>query len=257
MAGRSFADEAFPLIVAHRGSSATHPENTLQSFAAALEAGAHVVELDVRLTADGVPVVMHDPDVSRTTDGVGHVHELTSDQVATLNAGTPGRPARVPLLREVLELVSGRGGVAIEIKNIPGEPGYDPGGEPITEAALTEVARAGFDGPVLVVSFNPRSIAVAREVARDVATGLLTTELVDPREALAHVVEAGHDFLLPGSRALQPAGQGFVEEAHLAGIRVGTWTVDDPRAIRMFLGWGVDAIATNDPAMALAELGGA
>jgi len=254
MAGRSFADDAFPLIVAHRGASVTHPENTLPSFAAALAAGAPVVELDGRLAADGVPVVMHDPDVSRTTDGSGYVHELTSDQVAALNAGTPEEPARVPRLREVLELVSGRGGVALEIKNIPGEPGYDPGGEPAVEAALNEVSRAGFDGPVLVISFNPRSIAVAREVAGDVATGLLTTELVPPREALTHVVEAGHDMLLPGSLALAPAGPGFVADAHAAGVRVGTWTVDDRSTLTAFLEWGVDAVASNDTAMALDAL---
>ena len=254
MTGRWFPDDAFPVIVAHRGASSTHPENTLPSFAAALELGAPLVELDVRLTADRVPVVLHDPDVSRTTDGTGFVHELTAARVAELNAGTQRDPAHVPRLGDVLELVSGRGGVAIEIKNLPGEPGYEPGGEPTVEAVLAEVDRTGFRGPVLVVSFNPRSIAVAKATGAGVATGLLTPELVPPPEALAHVVEAGHDVVLPGSRALEPAGEAFVAEAHAAGVRVGTWTVDDPRAVRMFLGWEVDAIATNDPAMALATL---
>src|SRR5438105_298377 len=69
--------QMWPIVVAHRGASATFPENTLPSFEGAVEAGADVVELDVRMTADGVAVVMHDGDVATTTDGTGHVHELT------------------------------------------------------------------------------------------------------------------------------------------------------------------------------------
>jgi glycerophosphoryl diester phosphodiesterase len=254
MGPRAFPADAFPTIVAHRGASSTHPENTLPSFAAALDLGARVVELDARLTADGVAVVLHDPDVDRTTDGSGFVHELTAAQVAALEAGTPAIPARVPTLAEALTLLSGRAAVAIEIKNIPGEPAYEPDGESIVETALAEVERVGFDGPVLVLSFNPRSIAAARSLAADLATGFLTTHLVDPREALAHVVETGHDMLLPGGLALAPAGAGFVAEAHDAGVRVGTWTVDDAATLAAFLGWGVDAVASNDPAMALATL---
>jgi len=252
--GRSFASDAFPLVVAHRGASSTHPENTLPSFAAALELGAPAVEFDVRLTADGVPVVMHDPDVSRTTDGQGLVHELTAAEIATLRAGTRQEPAGVPPLRQVLELLSGRAAAAIEIKDIPGEPAYEKDGESAVEAALAEVERTAFDGPVLVLSFNPRSIATARTIAPDVTTGFLTTELIDPREALAHAVEVGHDFVLPGTRALLPAGAAFVDAARSAGVRVGTWTVDDPQTLRTLLDWGVDAIASNDPGMALAVL---
>lgn len=246
-----FPDGAFPVIVAHRGAPTTRPENTLPSFETALGLGAPVVELDVRLTADRVAVVMHDPDVSRTTGGAGFVHELSAEQVAALNAGTPDAPARVPTLAEVLELVSGRAGVALEIKNIPGEPGYEPQDESIVAAALAEVERVGFEGPVLVLSFNPRSIAAARAIGSGVATGFLTIDLVDPDEALATAVRAGHDFVLPGSRALGPAGEGFVERAHARGIRVGTWTVDDPAGVEAFLAMGVDAIASNDPGMAL------
>jgi glycerophosphoryl diester phosphodiesterase len=257
MAGRRFADDAFPVIVAHRGASSTYPENTLPAFEAAIALGAPVIELDVRLSADGVPVVMHDADVARTTDGVGLVHELTSGQLAALNAGTAEEPTPVPRLADVLVLASGRVGVAIEIKNNPGDPGYQADGERAVELALAEVDRAGFQGPVLVLSFNPRSIDRAKSVAPDVATGFLTTDLVDPREALAHVVRAGHDFHLPGSRVLLAVGERFVAEAHEAGVRVGTWTIDDAEIIRRVIGWGVDAVATNDPALGLAALRGA
>lgn len=254
MADRRFSDDSFPVVIAHRGASWTHPENTLASFEAALALGAQVVELDVRLTSDRVPIVMHDPDVSRTTDGTGLVHELTFEELRGLNAGTRDRPERVPALREVLDLVSGRGGVALEIKNIPGEPAYEPDRESIVEAALRELDRAAFVVPVLILSFNPGSIAAARRLSPETPTGILTTDIVDPRDALSHAVLAGHPFVLPGSRSLIPAGPAFVEEAHAAGVRVGTWTVDEPETVAMLLDWGVDAVASNDPGMALGVL---
>lgn len=252
MAIRPFSPEDFPTIVAHRGASSTHPENTVAAFQAAVSLGAPVVELDARLTSDGVAVVLHDPDVSRTTDGEGLVHEMTADQVGALRTA-PGSSG-VPTLREALMTLSGKAAVAIEIKNLPGEPAYEAGHESIVRAATADLEATDFDGPVLMVSFNPHSIAAAKDLAPRVTTGFLTTQIVDPREALAYVTEWGHDVLLPGSRSLIPAGKAFVAEAHAAGIRVGTWTIDDAATVRMLLGWGVDAIASNDPAMALGEL---
>lgn len=249
-----FPEDAFPSIVAHRGASSTRPENTVASFEEAVRLGAPLVELDVRLSRDGAPIVMHDPTVDRTTDGAGVVAELTAAEIALLNAGTDGRPEPVPTLAEVLALLSGRAGVVLEIKNLPGEPGYEPAGEPIVEAVHEELGRHPFVGPVLVVSFNPSSIAASRSIAPDVPTGFLTTDLVAPREALAHAAASGHDLLLPGTRSLIPAGRTFVEEAHDGGIRVGTWTVDDPRELAMLLAWDVDAVASNDPAMAVRVL---
>ncbi len=250
----AFPDDAFPIVVAHRGASAAYPENTLPAFEAALDLGAPVVELDVRLTADGYAVVMHDADVSRTTDGSGLVHELTLERLRTLNAGAPQAPAGVPLLEEVLDLVSGRGGVAIEIKNLPGDPGYRDDGEPAVEAALSAVERVGFDGPVLVVSFNPRSIAAARAADTGVLTGLLTTDAIPLIDGVAFARAEGHDFVLPGSRGLLASGLDAVPAAHEAGVRVGTWTVDDPRTFGELVDAGLDAVATNDPAMGLAVL---
>lgn len=251
---RGFPQDAFPIVVAHRGAPSTHPENTLPSFEAAIAMGALIVELDVRVSADGVPVVMHDPTVDRTTDGSGAVNEMTAAQIASLDAGTPEVPAKVPTLAEVLDLLSGRAAVALEIKNLPGEPGYDHRREAAAEAAHAELERTAFRGPVLVIAFNPTSIGASREIAPDVATGFLTTQLVDPREALAFAVSAGHRMLLPGTKALEPVGASFVDETHEAGLLVGTWTADEPEQVARLLGWGVDAVASNDPAMALGVL---
>ncbi len=251
MPDRDLSGLAFPVIVAHRGASSTHPENTLPSFEEALALGAQIVELDVRLSSDGVPVVIHDPIVDRTTDGNGFVHELTVAELSALDAGSG---ARVPTFDQVLETVSGRAAIAAEIKNIPGEPAFEPRAEPIVQAVHAELGRSGFDGPMLVISFNPSSIEASKSLAPEIATGFLTTDLVDPREALAHAVSKGHDMVLPGTRASIPAGESFVDEVHAAGLLAGTWTVDDPETLRMLLDRGFDAIASNDPAMALAVL---
>jgi glycerophosphoryl diester phosphodiesterase len=253
--GHAFPDHAFPAIVAHRGASSTRPENTLASFDEALRLGARIVELDVRLTRDGVPVVMHDSTVDRTTDGTGAVSELTASEVAALNAGTPESPEPVPTLGDVLRLVSGRAAVALELKHLPGEPGYDAASRTeVVTSTHGEVERTGFEGPALVLSFDYLALADSKTVAPDVPTGFLTTDVLPPRDALHMAVEGRHQMVLPGTRALTPAGAGFVEAVHAAGLRVGTWTVDEPDAVRRYLVWGVDAVASNDPGMALAVL---
>src|SRR5439155_21593183 len=90
-----------PSVVAHRGASLAYPENTVEAFEGAIAAGADVVELDVRLTADGVPVILHDLDVGATTDGTGFVHTWTLADVKRLDAsGGRGSRAEVPTLRE-------------------------------------------------------------------------------------------------------------------------------------------------------------
>ena len=248
-----FTPAPSPLVVAHRGASAELPENTLLSFQGALDAGADVVETDVRLTADGVPVVMHDAEVSRSTDGNGFVFEMTLAEVKRLDAsGGRGERADVPTLAEVLELVSGRAGINLEIKNIPGEPSYDSPKEAVVEAALTELERSGFAGSVLVSSFNWLTIERSRELAPDVPTGFLTIAGIAPEASLVYARGAGHAYVLPHVASLLEAGEAFVRRAHDEGIRVGTWTVDEPDVARQLFSWGVDAVATNDPVSILA-----
>jgi glycerophosphoryl diester phosphodiesterase len=251
----AFADDAFPVIVAHRGASSTRPENTLTSFEEALRLGARIVELDVRLTRDGVAVVMHDPTVDRTTDGTGGVAELTASEVTALNAGTPDSPEPVPTLADVLRLASGHAAVALELKHLPGEPGYDGASRAeLVRATHEEIERTGFEGPALILSFDYLALADSKAVAPDVPTGFLTTDVLPTRDALHMAVEGAHQMVLPGTRALAPAGADFVEAVHGAGLRVGTWTVDEPGEVRRYLEWGVDAVASNDPETALAVL---
>ena len=237
-----FGEERWPAVVAHRGASATHPENTLGSFEAAVEAGADVVEMDVRLTADGVPVISHDPGLAATTGHGRLVREVTLSELKRLDAS-------VPTLREAMEVLSGRAG--IDIENIPGQPDFDSPREAVAEDVVRQLDGSGFVGSVLVSSFNWLSIERVRELAPTIRTGFLTTDDVDPRAALAYAHEHGHAFVLPQAGALLEAGEGFVTEAHAERVRVGTWTVDDPATIGLLFSWGVDAVASNDPSTAV------
>jgi glycerophosphoryl diester phosphodiesterase len=258
--GRSMLDpkngrqnrETWPAIVAHRGSSSSHPENTLPSYRAAIEAGADAVECDVRVTADGVAVIMHDEDVSRTTDGTGHVHELTLEELKRLDAsGSAGPKAEIPTLREVLDLVNGRTGVNIEIKNMPGERSFDSP----RESAATETVRllheVGFTSSLICSSFNWLAIERVRELDPSIPTGFLTIAGIDPWAALVYARTNGHSYVLPQAPALYEAGREFVQEAHREGVLVGTWVVDDAEALSRLFEMGVDAVATNDPETAV------
>ena len=242
----------WPAVVAHRGAPIRYPENTLPSFQGAIDAGADLVELDVRLTADGVPVVLHDLDVSITTDGAGHVHRLTLAEIKRLNASKGGgEQAEVPTLREALKLLSGRVGANIEVKNLPEEPSFDSPKEEAVEKTLSTLHDVAFSGPVVICSFNWLSIERVRELEPSISTGFLTVAGIDPSAALTYVTSKGHSLVLPHVLALLSAGGAFVEAAHAAEVRVGTWTVDDAPSIERLFDMGVDAVATNDPATAV------
>ena len=248
MSERPFSQVGTPLIVAHRGASAEEAENTLEAFDLAVAAGARAVEFDVRITADGHAVVMHDADVDRTTNGSGLVRSLTLAEVRSLRIETAaGGLARVPTLAEALASLSGRAAVDIEIKNIPGEADFDPERELAVEAVHRELDETGFVGEVIVSSFNPVSIAASRFARADVPTGLLTAPGVDATAALRFAAEQGHPWVLPFVARVLEAGPGFPDAVHEAGLSLGTWITEDPAEAVGLARSGVDAIATNDP----------
>jgi glycerophosphoryl diester phosphodiesterase len=156
--------------VAHRGYSAIAPENTLPALAAAVLAGATYVEFDVRTTADGVPVVIHDRTVDRTTDSSGHVWDLAFDEVRELDAGSWFSPAyagvRVPSLAEVLELFPD-GGAALLLEIKP------PADLEQVKVILAMMAERGLLDRTVVQSFDPQVMRLVREAAPDVRRGLL------------------------------------------------------------------------------------
>jgi glycerophosphoryl diester phosphodiesterase len=229
---------AKPLVVAHRGASVEHPENTIEAFEAAIDARADAVEFDVRMTADRRAVVMHDPDVSRTTSGTGLVCEMSLEELRELG---------VPTLGETLECLAGRAAADIEIKNLQGEPGFTPEREAAVEATHAALDAVGFSGQVIVSSFNPASIAYSRALRPDVPTGLLTEFEVDADEALGRARADGHPWVLPFVLKVLEAGDGFSDRVHEGGALLGVWIADDPETARRLFELGADAVATNDP----------
>ncbi|HYI60672.1 MAG TPA: glycerophosphodiester phosphodiesterase [Acidimicrobiales bacterium] len=223
-----------PTIIAHRGASVAHRENTVAAFAAAGPLGADAVELDARRTADGVIVVHHDD----TLDDGRVIVELERPQL----------PPHVPTLAEALDACGGLV-VNVEVKNWPEDADFDPG-EAVTEAVVAELARRGRPDRYLVSSFHRPSIDRVRERAPGLATAFLHAQ-VDGATALAEAVAHGH-------RALHPWYGWVTEEliaaAHAQGVVVNTWTVDDPELMARFAGWGIDGIVTNVPDIALAAL---
>lgn len=253
------------LVVAHRGASADAPENTLAAFDLARRAGADGIEFDVRLAADGVPVVVHDETMSRTAALDRAVSSLTSVELARLDAGSwfnRRRPTRaraefaaegVPTLARVLDTFGPRFRVLhVELKCCDAERGA------LVEAAVSVLRSREMIAPRAVVkSFDLKAIEGVKRLAPELRTCALfgrrlSRPLVTTREMLARALDCGANVLGP-HRSLVTRGR--VEAARSAGLPVIVWTVDHPAWAARARGWGLRALVTNRPARMLAALG--
>lgn len=256
---------ATPLVQAHRGGSVINgvpsfPESTMPAFenAARLQV---VLELDVKLTKDDVPVVIHDdtPDRTTTCKAGRPVRSYTLAELRTCKAdvlGSPGselptapiaNPTEVtPTLAEVLALAKRTGSrVNLEVKNLPTDSDYDPSGA-YAGKILDGVRASGLPLSQLIVqSFDPGNLEVAKLRLPGVETSLLT--LAQTNEGgPAFAKSRGFDFISPGF----PVSQSYVSEAHSLGLRVVPFTLDTPEAVRAAAAVGVDELITDDPGMA-------
>jgi glycerophosphoryl diester phosphodiesterase len=193
-------------------------------------------------------VVLHDADVDRTTDGTGLVRSMPLDRLKRLRISTSTGTTRIPTLAEALATLSGRVAVDIEIKNLPGEPDFEPDRERADELVHEALDATAFVGDVIVSSFNPLSIAASRQRRPDVATGLLTDVGVDAEAAARFAASEGHRWVLPFIERVRDALDRAPTDAHEAGLLLGTWLTDDPEIATALFAGGVDALATNDPA---------
>jgi len=204
------------------------PENTVEAFLLARELGADWIELDARLSSDGVVVVHHD---AHLADG-RMLAELTLDEM----------PEGVPSLAEALEACDAMG-VNIEIKNLPDDPDYDA--DHAVVDAVAGLAQA-YLGPerTIISSFNMDSVDRMHRVDPSLPCAWLFFQMTDPTSvvdrAVAHEMSAIHPFdnLVDAS---------MVRRAHDAGLLVNVWTVDDPDRMAALVAMGVDGICTNVP----------
>lgn len=241
------------LVVAHRGGAALAPENTLGAFANALRIGVDMVECDVHLSKDGELVVMHDPDLTRTTDGKGFIYQMNFADIRQFNAaakfkGAPWPAEMVPTLGEVLDLVKGKAQVQIEIK-VEKIFGRYPG---IEQKVIEAVKARDMVDDVIIISFDFPTLVEVKKLDPRFKTGALlsaTTLSMNSKTPHADFVdqvirETGADYIMPSSAGVSDL---LVDAVHARGLKIGVWTVNSPGEMRRMAEWGVDAITTNDP----------
>jgi len=234
-----------PLFIAHRGISARYPENTLAAFIGAIDAGAHMIELDVCLSKDRHLVVIHDETVDRTTNGTGPVKTLTLAQLRQLDAGSWFDPRfhaeRLPTLAQVLDTVKGHLLVNIEIKP---EAFEEKGPADAVERQVLELVREkNMLEDVLVSSFEWQVLDNLRNLDPGIALGLLSETPAD--ENLLHWYKRIKGFSWhPDFRVLT---EQQVNTLHDMGARVFPYAVDGEIDTRGMLAMGVDGLIIDDP----------
>ena len=223
------------LIYAHRGASKIHPENTLRAFQHALDLGVDGIELDVHTTADGIPVVIHDRDVERTTNGIGYVDEIPLELLRTFDAGDG---ERVPTLAEVLALVRDLAHLDIEIKGSH------------VECAVLDILAQFPDARWAISSFDWDTL---REVRRlDPGAELWPLAVHAGADLIAIAAELGSPAVSLFAGAYTPENAAVLSEA---GLRVMVWTVNDVREARHVADLGAFSICTDDPERIMASDG--
>ena len=251
-----------PLIIGHRGASAIAPENTLAAFKQALSAGADGIELDVRLSRDGVPVVIHDATLRRTGLSSGAVRQLGSKQLAQIDVGTWFNRAhpkfardeyleeRIPTLAQVFDLM--RNQPAIIYVEMKGE--HDDATSELAHSVAKLVKSFNLYDRVVVISFNLTAIATLKKFDSLIGAGALfgSTQITSRNwreKILAATADCGANELLL-HRLL--ARRKLLEKAHDAGLPVVVWTVDVADWVERARLLKLHALMTNHPAKLLA-----
>jgi len=240
-----------PLLFAHRGASASAPENTLEAFRLAFEQGADGIELDAKLTADGHVIVIHDATVDRTTGGHGRVAELKLAYLRSLDAGSFFSPAfrgaSIPTLDEVFETVGDKGLINIELTN------YTTPRDVLVDSVCQLVRRRGLQRQVLFSSFLARNLSECARLLPEVARGLLALP------GLAGAWARSFGFMFGDFHALHAHVSDVdphqIQRVHRLGRRVHAWTVNRAEDIQRLRAWGVDGIFSDDPQVAARALG--
>jgi glycerophosphoryl diester phosphodiesterase len=229
-----------PLVISHAACAGHAPENTLLGIRKAIELGAEAIEIDVQASADGVPVLMHDLTVDRTTNGSGAVAQLTLAELRALDAGAEP----VPTLAEVLDLTKGRVLLVMEVK----QPG-------IEEQVARVVHEAEALDDVMAWSFFPQALEGMRAAEARVPCALLVAA-----EAVPQWPEMRYRALSLGVQGVSVFFLGInervAEDCRCSGLALYSWTADQEPQIQRLIELDVDGICTNYPDRAVALLAG-
>jgi glycerophosphoryl diester phosphodiesterase len=254
-----------PLVFAHRGGCALGPENTIAAFDLGMAAGADGLELDVHLSSDGIVVVHHDATLNRTTNASGPIAALTAAELARVDAGCRfswSDNSRSPSARVgVSEHTHGSGIPTLEdvLHRYPGAPiiiemKVDSDAMGLAVAEL--IRRTGTADRVCAAGFGQRSLNAVRAAYPGLTTSASQGEARLAlyrswvRWPVRHVRYRGYQVPEVAGR-LRVVSPRFVECAHAAGLEVQVWTIDEPEDMRRLLEWGVDALITNRPDVAV------
>jgi glycerophosphoryl diester phosphodiesterase len=228
--------------MAHRGWSGKAPENTMAAINLALrEPAIDAIEIDVQLSKDGVPVLMHDFTLERTTNGTGLIGQHTYEELAALDAGSwfdqSFKGEKIPRLEEVLQAVRGKCKLNIELKK-PGDT-YQGLEEKVAEL----VYRYEMEEDVMITSFNHEAIQTVKSLGTDIRTGLIIYGL--PTMIREQLRETGATILSMAYHYLTPD---FVSRMIGDGITMVAWTIDDPLHIKQAMRLHPELqIVTNHP----------
>ena len=225
------------LCIGHRGAMGHAPENTLLSFKKALDLGAPCVEMDV-YHVDGELLVFHDERLERRTNGSGYLLDHDFEYLRSLDAGDG---ERIPTLLEVFETVDLKAGVNIELKG-------PCTARPVVDFISAQRKQGWRDELILVSSFNHRELEEARRMDPTIRLGALMAGLPVDDAAFAAALGAYSVHL-----SLEFIDRGFVDDAHLRGLRVFVFTVNHPDDIQRMEQLGVDGVFTNYPERVLSR----
>lgn len=224
-----------PLVYAHRGDSAHAPDNSIEAFTLAIEAGTDGIELDVRRTCDGHLILAHDA-IHPT---LGALSKRTLDEIRETDD-------QIPTLREGLSAIPRSTFVNVEIKHHRMETGFDTK-RTIVDEVVAEVAEYDDASRILLSSFDPFIVGRSRRIAPMIATGLLVSERTRLGMATRWARRAGHRTVNLAATHLVKDPGGVVNLVAARGLGVIAWTIDDPNEIERLFRAGVIAIVTNDP----------
>ncbi len=214
-------------VVAHRGASGYEPENTLRAFKRALDMKADMIEADVRLSKDGIPVVIHDGSLDRTAGVHGFVKDYTVDELRRFDVGLG---EKIPLLSEALEFVKDRICFILEVKEVEA-----------SIPSLRMVEEMDMMEQILFASFHPEALRIISNSNREAYLCLIYSKpgryMFEARD-LGCIAVAPHYRLLSGR---------MVETAHNLKLKVNAWTIDDIETANRIVKMGIDAITTNKP----------
>ncbi|MBB6621954.1 glycerophosphodiester phosphodiesterase [Clostridium gasigenes] len=233
------------IVFAHRGASSDYPENTILAFEKAIEIGATGLELDVHKSRDNKLVIIHDEDIERTFKGKGQVCNFTLKELRKFKNRkvmfSENSKCGIPTLEEVLELIKDEIEIVLNIELKTDVISYNE----IEDDVIKLVEKYNMENRIILSSFNHESIRKCKQINHNIKTGMLYYEVCD---AIKIAKKINADAIHPNAQLVTKE---LIEECHKNNIKVNSYTVNSPIAMRKFVEWNIDGMFTDSPELLL------